>query len=154
MLRNPHAIADLKSVQGSQSPWFTFLQTLPYQTNSPLLWSESERQTLLRGSSILKEAAAREASLQEEWSSIEVICATHNDKYSPGRLSTVCALLELQNNSYNPGTGMFHLTRPKPILFTVRSALLGESSLFSALSPSNTKFSPSGASGLHCSLLQ
>ena len=71
-------------LQGDQSPWAAFLQTLPHSTQSPILWTEAECQTLLRGTSIQQEAATRAASLKQEWASLQSIQRAHKGKYPEG----------------------------------------------------------------------
>lgn len=82
----------IHGLQGSESSWWTFLQTLPYQTNTPILWTDKERSTLLRGSSIQQEAAKREISLKQEWATIETLCAQTPEKYPSGTSS--CSRLQ------------------------------------------------------------
>jgi hypothetical protein len=78
------------------------LQTLPQATLTPILWSDDERQHLLRGSPVLEvgapfnscgyaaklqslmflatlqESRAREQALRQEWKDIQAVVATSN----------------------------------------------------------------------------
>jgi len=70
---------------GAASPNAEFLQTLPETTMSPILWPQSERSMLLRGTTIEKEAPAREAALRAEWQEIEEVhVGAAPDKFPPG----------------------------------------------------------------------
>ena len=47
-------------MQGPESAWSPLLSSLPQSsTGNPLLWSEQDRQRLLRGTSIQQEASTR-----------------------------------------------------------------------------------------------
>ncbi|KAL2623620.1 hypothetical protein R1flu_003825 [Riccia fluitans] len=51
--------------QGQLSKWYPFLKLFPEATASPLLWSDAERDELLKGSPALEEVKDRVAALEE-----------------------------------------------------------------------------------------
>lgn len=57
-------------LQGSDTPWQAFVDTLPQTTNSPILWPLEEQSELLQGSPSLQEAQARSKALDAEWDSV------------------------------------------------------------------------------------
>ena len=57
-------------LQGGRSAWQPFLDSLPEQTESPMLWPRSEQEELLQGSPVLREAQQRSKALDEEWQSL------------------------------------------------------------------------------------
>lgn len=72
------------AAQGASSDWAPLLRTLPEETLSPILWSEAEREELLRGSPVLAEAAARRRALEQEWAEIGGLAAADAATYPPG----------------------------------------------------------------------
>lgn len=62
--------------KGQGSTWAPLLATLPKSIDNPVLWEDTEREVLLRGSPVLAEARSREAALLSEWESIESTAAT------------------------------------------------------------------------------
>ena len=51
---------------------------------SPVFWAAGQQEELLRGSPVLKEAKARAAALQKEWSAIQEMASADPGKYDPG----------------------------------------------------------------------
>ena len=66
----------LERSKGQSSTWAPLLATLPASVDSPVLWEDSQREELLRGSPVLAESRSREAALLSEWESIESTAAT------------------------------------------------------------------------------
>ncbi|KAL4859859.1 Nucleolar GTP-binding protein 1 [Chlorella vulgaris] len=62
-------------MQGGGSEWHALLQTLPQATLSPILWSDEEREQLLRGSPVQEEARTRQQALRQEWT--DVVALAH-----------------------------------------------------------------------------
>lgn len=52
------------------SAWVPLLDSLPRRVDAPVLWEDAQRGELLRGSPVLEESRAREATLRAEWSEI------------------------------------------------------------------------------------
>ena len=65
------ALLNLLPLQGDKSEWAPFLDALPKAVPSPMFWPADQQEELLRGSPVLKEAKARAAALQKEWSAIQ-----------------------------------------------------------------------------------
>lgn len=62
-------LAERANQEGSK--WAPYLATLPATTESALLWSEAELQTLLKGSPVAEEAASRTALLRSQWQELQ-----------------------------------------------------------------------------------
>ena len=72
------------SLQGDKTEWAPFLNTLPESVPSPVFWAAGQQEELLRGSPVLKEAKARAAALQKEWSAILEKVSADPSKFDPG----------------------------------------------------------------------
>ena len=69
--------------RGTTSAWAPLLATFPAYTNSPVLWEDTEREEILRGSPVLEEARSREAALLAEWESIQTAAGTAGISLDP-----------------------------------------------------------------------
>jgi len=83
---------------GAASEHAPLVASLPAATLSPLLWSEAELDTLLRGSPVAAEARSRVAALRAEWEAVEAAAAAHPGALPDGAdfagfLSSFCAVL-------------------------------------------------------------
>ena len=74
------------SLQGDESEWAPFLNALPKSVQSPLFWAAEQQEELLRGSPVLKEAKARAAALQKEWSAIQEKISAEPGTFEPGTI--------------------------------------------------------------------
>ena len=52
------------------SPWKDLIESLPSSVDSPIFWSDEERETLLRGSPVVGEAKQRRAALDAQWDAL------------------------------------------------------------------------------------
>ena len=86
-------------LQGGRSAWQPFLDSLPEQTESPMLWPRSEQEELLQGSPMLQEAQQRSKALNEEWQSLSPALPSllqssggglHGTHGSTGSIDMVC----------------------------------------------------------------
>lgn len=55
--------------------WGPLLASLPATSDTPVLWPDSERKELLRGSPVLAEARERDAALDKQWAELERVAA-------------------------------------------------------------------------------
>jgi protein-histidine N-methyltransferase len=98
-----------------ESTWAPLVSALPKATDTPILWDDAERATLLRGSPILAESRAREATLRQEWAEIaELLASKHGSSESPTSELTEASFLEafsvvLSHAAYLPSAQCFAL---------------------------------------------
>ena len=71
-------------LQGDKSEWAPFLDALPEAVPSPVFWAKQQQEELLRGSPVLKEAKARAAALQKEWSAIQEKVSADPSRFDQG----------------------------------------------------------------------
>lgn len=82
-------------LQGTKSAWHPLLQSLPYQTDTPILWRDERRRELLRGSPVAEEARVRSATLDAEWDSIAEVMQKSTKDYPPGKPAQVIMKVSL-----------------------------------------------------------
>lgn len=75
-------LSQTHNLQGSSSSWAPLLDTLPEATPTPILWDDTQRSSLLKGSTVLQEARSRQTALQEEWAAIATVISTLSESSS------------------------------------------------------------------------
>lgn len=55
---------------GARSPWYPYVKTFPPTTLSPVAWTKSEQETLLKGTSVAEEVKQRCLFLEDEFAEI------------------------------------------------------------------------------------
>ena len=101
----------------TRKDWGPLLASLPATSDSPVLWPETERKELLRGSPVLSEARERDAALDRQWAELEKVAAESGgggngwppggDFTRDGFRGAVAAVLA--NATYLPAAGCFAL---------------------------------------------
>jgi protein-histidine N-methyltransferase len=101
----------------TRKDWGPLLASLPATSDSPVLWPETERKELLRGSPVLSEARERDAALDRQWAELEKVAAesggggngwpSGGDFTRDGFRGAVAAVLA--NATYLPAAGCFAL---------------------------------------------